>query len=409
MGYFRDTLKGVSWMAALRVGMRLISFVRIAVLARLLLPAQFGLYGIATLVLSFLENITETGVNVFLIQEKIKLKHYIDTSWMVSIVRGMLISFVLIIFAPLIASFFKTSEARSLVYLVSVVPVIRGLINPSVVKFRQELQFNKEFLFQLSIFVVHAATAIIAAIITRSASSLVWALIISSTFEVIISHIVISPKPKIAFSKSKLRRVINRGKWVTAASIFDYLFREGDDIVVGRLLTTNLLGTYQMAYKISTLPITEVADTLSKVTFPVFSKISRERKRLRNAFVKSLALSSAIVVPFGLILFLFTEEIVLILLGPNWTDAIMVIKVLAIFGVLQALTKSIYPLFLAVKKQEYVMAITLLGIFGLALTIIPFVKTMGIVGAAYSAMVGLAFSIPLTIYYTIKTFKDIRE
>jgi len=91
MSFFRKTVKGLSWMGALRVVTRGFTYARTIILARLLVPAQFGVFGVASLALGFLEVITETGVNVFLIQEKAELKEYVDTAWLVSILRGILI------------------------------------------------------------------------------------------------------------------------------------------------------------------------------------------------------------------------------------------------------------------------------------------------------------------------------
>ena len=94
MGYFKDTLKGLSWMGALRGAGRLMAVIRIAVLARLLAPQQFGLFAIASLAIALLEMLTETGINVFFIQEKDRVKTYLDTAWMISIVRGFVIFLV---------------------------------------------------------------------------------------------------------------------------------------------------------------------------------------------------------------------------------------------------------------------------------------------------------------------------
>ena len=88
MGYLKDTIKGLSWMTALRAVTRGLAVVKIAILARILLPSQFGNYGIALLVLGFLEVLTETGINVFLIQEKDDPQKYLNSAWVVSIARG---------------------------------------------------------------------------------------------------------------------------------------------------------------------------------------------------------------------------------------------------------------------------------------------------------------------------------
>src|SRR3990167_7344642 len=99
MGYKTDAFKGISWIGILRASTRGITFVRLAILARILSPAQFGVFGIATLVLSLLEIITETGINVFLIQKK-DIKSYINSAWIVSIVRGFIIAIFLFALAP---------------------------------------------------------------------------------------------------------------------------------------------------------------------------------------------------------------------------------------------------------------------------------------------------------------------
>lgn len=388
-------------MGGLRATTRIFAFAKIAILARILSPSQFGLFGIALLVLSLLETLTETGINIFLIQEKAELEKYNDTAWFVSIIRGALISVLIFLGAKLIVIFFNSSDAYNLLLLISLVPLLRGFINPSIVKYQKELKFNKEFLLKASIYTLDAAVAILLALITRSASSLVWGMIVGVVFEVAVSHLFVRPRPKLSYDKAKLNKVVSRGKWITMAGIFEYLFREGDDIVVGRLLNTTALGIYQVAYKISTLPITEVADTVIKVTLPVYVKISEEKVRLRKAFTKTMLVVLAITLPFGLILFLFSKEVVLLLLGPNWLSAVSVLKILAGFGVIRALTITTHPLFLSVKKQNYLTATTLVGIFGLAVTIIPLVRSYGIEGAGLSALIGSILAIPLYIYYTL--------
>jgi O-antigen/teichoic acid export membrane protein len=76
MGYLKDALRGVGWMTTFRVLYRVIGFARIAILARLLTPFSLGVYGIVTIVLGFLEIITETGINVFLIQDSARYCHF---------------------------------------------------------------------------------------------------------------------------------------------------------------------------------------------------------------------------------------------------------------------------------------------------------------------------------------------
>ncbi len=408
MGYFRDTFKGISWIGSLRVSTRLLAFLKIAILARILLPEQFGLFGIASLALAFLEILTETGINVFLVQSKINLKKYINTAWVIAIFRGILISSVIVLASSLITSFFKSPGSYSLLLLISLVPLIRGFLNPAIIKFQKELEFNKEFFFRFFVFSCDAFFAVLITLIIRSASGLVWGLIAGGLLEVLLSFIVVKPIPKFVIEKAQVRKILGRGKWVTAAGIFNYLFRQGDDIVVGRLLNVTALGTYQIAYKLSTLPITEVSEVFGKVTFPVYVKISDDIIRLKRAFVRTTLTISALVIPIGLILFFFSKEIVLIVLGGNWLAVVPALKVLSIFGMVRAISGSSSALFLAIKKQEYVMVVTLVSILGLAISIVPLVVKFGIVGAGLSALIGSITALPIIIFYLARVFGDLK-
>lgn len=400
MGYLKDAVRGISWMGALRASTRAVTFLKILILARILTPNEFGIFGIAMLVLAFLEIITETGINIFLIQEKADLKEYNDTAWVVSIGRGILMSLFLFLSAPLVVLFFKSPEAKPILFLTALIPLVRGFINPAIVRFQKELQFNKEFALRVSLFTLDAAVAIFLGMVTKSAASFVWGMLAAAAVEVFYSLVFMRPQPTFQYDGQKAKEVVNRGKWITLAGFFNYLFENVDDTAVGRLINTSALGIYQVAYKISGLPLSEVADVVSKVTFPVYVKISGDGKRLKEAFVKTFLAISALVLPIGAILYFATDKIVLLLLGSKWASAIPVVRILAFFGVLRGIIYSIYPLFLSLKKQAYVMAVTLSGIVGLGIFIIPMVQRFGVLGAAYAAFIGVIFSLPVAAYLT---------
>ena len=400
MGYLKDTVRGLSWMGGLRASTRVVTFLKILILARILSPGEFGLFGIAMLVLAFLEIITETGINIFLIQENADLRKYNDTACAVSIGRGLLMFLTLFLSAPFVAAFFNTPEAKNLLYLTSLIPLIRGFINPAIVRFQKELAFNKEFALRAGLFSLDAAVAVALGLATRSAESFVWGMLAAALVEVIYSLLFIKPRPRFVYEGPKAKEVIARGKWITLAGFFNYLFENVDDTAVGRLVGTASLGVYQVAYKISSLPITEIGDVVAKVTFPVYVKISADPKRLKEAFGKTFLAVCALVLPFGFILYLFTDQIVLLLLGNKWFEVVPIVKILAFFGIIRAVTSATYPLFLSLKKQSSVMVITMSGIAGLGIFILPLVAKYGVIGAAYAALIGTLFSLPVAAYLT---------
>lgn len=406
MGYTRDTIRGVSWVGLLRGSTRTIVLVRTAILARVLTPSQFGVYGIASLVLALLEVFTETGVNVILVQAKGDIGKHISSAWIISIVRGVVIAVIIFLSAPLIAHFFSSKDSLAILQLISIIPLLRGFINPSVVKLQKELQFKREFLYLLFIFIVDASVSIGIALQSKEAISLVYGLMAGAIAEVVLSFVIVKPLPNFSFSTYYLKIILRRGRWITASNAFNYLFHNLDNIVVGKLLGTSSLGIYQMAYKISMLPITEVADVISRVTFPVYIKIAGDSRRLRKAFLKTMILTSLIVIPFTFLVFYFSREVVILLLGEDWLSAVPVLKVLAVFGGIRAISGSTSALFLAVEKQEYVMVVTLVSVMGLTISIIPLVTYYGVIGAGIAALLGAMSALPFMGYFTIKVLRN---
>lgn len=169
------------------------------------------------------------------------------------------------------------------------------------------------------------------------------------------------------------------------------------------------LGIYDVAYTISSVPISEISDVVSKVTFPVFVKIGRDYKKVKEAFSKTMLITGGLITLAGIFIFLFARLIVLIVLGPNWLAAVPVLKVLSIFGVVKGISRGAYALFLAVNKQEYVTAVTLLGIIGLFVPIIPLTLKYGLIGTSISVIIGSLVTVPLIIYYVAKVFATLKE
>lgn len=405
MGYLRDTIKGISWMTAFRVLYRIIGVIRIAVIAHLLTPFSLGVFGVVTIVLGFLEIITETGINIFLIQEKEDIDNYIDTAWVVSIFRGLLISILIFVAAAPIAAFFNSPGSKMMLYIVSIVPLIRGLINPSVVKFQKELQFNKEFVYRISVFAVESTISVIGVIILKSAYGMVWGLVASAVFEVFYTFATTRPWPKFAFNTVRTKRVIERGKWVTLFGIFDYLYTQSDNIIVGKILGIAPLGIYQNAYKISTSPLTEVGNIFYTVTFPVFSKISDDAKRLKSAFIKNTLVNLVLMSLAGIFIYIFATPIVHIIFGAGWESAIPVVKLLAILGVTRGVSSSTGSFLVAKEKQKYTAIVIIISTIGLWATIIPLTSSYGIIGAGLAAIIGTLISLPFTAYFINKTLK----
>lgn len=401
MGFFKEAAKGVGWMGSLRILSRLLTLLKTAILARLLVPAQFGIFGIVTLAIALFEILTETGINTVLIQEDEDIKPFIDTAWVISILRGIFISLLVCLVALPLAKFFSSLQAAKFLLFASLIPLTRGFINPSIIKFQKDLEFKKEFNLRFGILVVESLVAVVGVFWTRSVASLIFALLVGTGLEVILSFIFCQPRPRFAWESQRAKKIISRGKWVTLTGIFSYFVDQGDDAVVGKILGMNSLGLYQMAYKISNLPFTEITDVFSRVTFPVYSKISKDKERVKKAFRKTLLVTALFVIPGTAIIFFFPETIIKIVLGEKWLGAAQALKILALFGLSRAIGGAVGPILFAFKRQDLAAKISFTKLVFLALLVFPLTFKFGITGTALAVLVSSLLVQPL-IWKSVK-------
>lgn len=403
MGYRNIIIGGVGRMGGLRVLTRAAALVKIAILARILTPHDFGLFGIAALALSFFETLTETGVNQAVIHSDRKTEELVDSAWVVSIARGVVISILIFAASWPLSKFFHDSGVLPLVWLIAVVPLVKGFINPMVIKFLKELEFGRELKFRSVLAAVDATAAVSAGVIFRSAAALVLALVITGVVEVLMSFWWFRVRPKFKFNRGDggdrgyLGEILGYGKWVTLSGVLSWAAGEIDDLAAGRWFGTGALGVYQQAYKISTLPVTEVSGTVNQVAFPVLSKVKADKNRFWKIFLWSMGLMGLMSLMGGMVLWFFPKEVVMILLGKQWLAAVPLIRYLAVFGVIRSLESGLQPAFLAAGRPQ-------VGTWGNAIKVLALAAGLviwgraGISGVALAAVASGAAVIP---YYLV--------
>ena len=397
MNYKRLMLGGVGKMGGLRVFTRAVAILKIAILARILTPRDFGLFGIAALALSFFETLTETGINQALIHSDRKTEELVDSAWVVAISRGVLISVLILAVSRPLSEFFRDNGILQLVWLAAAVPLVKGFINPMVVEFLKELKFGKEFKFRSILVLVDAAAAIAAGLIFKSAAALILALLATGAAEVLMSFWWFKIRPKFKFQSGHLREILGYGKWVTLSGVLSWVAGEIDDLAAGRWFGIGSLGVYQAAYKISTLPVTEVAGSVNQVSFPLMSKLKDDRIRFWKVFRVSIGGIGAIGVIGGAILWFFPTQVVTILLGKQWLAAVPLIRYLAVFGIIRSLESGLQPVFLASGRPQAGSWGNAIKVLVLGLGLLVWGRG-GISGVALAAVVSGAAVIPYYIW-----------
>lgn len=398
----KKAVKGTFWVFALRITHRLLGLLRTLILARLLSPKDFGLVGIALLVISTLETFSNTGFNQALVQKKDSAKQYLDTAWTVQILRGLILSMVLFISAPYAAKFFKEPSAELVIKIFSLSLLFNGFRNIGIIYFQKELEFHKQFYYSLSIAITNLIVAIPLAFIIRNVWALVAGAIAGNVTGLVTSYIVHPYRPRFHFEVAKAKELYTFGRWIFASSILLFLLTQGDDILVGKLLGTTALGFYQMAYLISNLPATEITHVISQVAFPAYSKLQDNLPKLREAYLNVLQITVFLSFPIAGLIFALTPEFTKLFLGEKWMPMVPAMQILTLWGLIRSIGATTGPLFQAVGRPEIVTKLQFVKFGLLVILIYPLTIQWGIIGTSLAIIINALLVMPFAQYIAIR-------
>jgi lipopolysaccharide exporter len=376
--------RGAMWMVAWRVADRTLGLVSTIVLARLLVPADFGLVAMAMSVIAVLELLSAFSFDTALIQNQQAERRHYDTAWTLGVMFGLFNGLVLVALAVPASRFYAEPRLEAVLYCLAATSLFGGVANIGTVAFRKELQLGKEFRFQVAKKVIMVTVTLALAILFRSYWALVIAQIVSSGLGTIISYMMHPYRPW--FSLAGWHDLFNFSKWLLLINFLTFLHNRSVDFIVGRVLGARSLGLYNIAYEISNLPTTELVAPITRATFPGYTKISLEPAALRVMFVKVTGVIALITVPAGVGIAATSDLIVALALGQNWVDASPLIAVLAFCGVIYSLQSNSGAVLMALGKLRVLAGILAIQAAILVPALVWGAHKAGVMGAAVATL-----------------------
>lgn len=392
------------WAFALSTVTKSLRIVRLVVVANFLGTGEVGLMGIALLTLALLETFTTTGFSQALVQREGDIKDHLDVAWTIAVIRGIVLAVLLLAGAPLIAAFFKNDAATSVIRALALVVFLNGLNNIGVVFFDKELEFRQRFVYRSLPHVVDLVVAVTAAIMLQSVWALVLGRVANQLTMTIGSYVAQGYRPKLRFDREKTMDLVRFGSWILGSMILVFLMLNLDDIVVGRVLSTEDLALYQMAFTISALITEQIAGVVNDVAFPALSKLQGDLPRLRNAYLQALQLVALLAMPITAGLWFLGPTAVEVFLTEEWLPLLAAYDVLLIWGLVRAVAGTTDPLFNSVGKPYVNTALWTATVVLLGITIYPFTTMWGIRGAAWATVVA-AVPFVVGLYVATRTLQ----
>lgn len=380
----QKAIRSGAWVAASSVGISFLTFLRGIILARLLTPEIFGQMAIGLMAVRLLDIFTETGFGAALIHRQTRFEEARDTAFTLMVLRGVGLTVLALIVAPLFAWFYDQPSLTSIISVIGLTFLLTGVRNPNIIALQKELDFRRlTYLEQAGALLSFAATVGLAFWLRN-----VWALVLGQLAGAAIgsglSFLLIPGRVRFRLDADVARELFRYGRYITGVAIVLFLTGELDNAVIGKVLGMDALGYYTVAYTLANIPATYLSKLVAKVLFPLFSKLQVDPAGLRQEYARGLRLIAAAVVPMAAFLVVLAPEIIGTLYTERWLPAVVPLQILAVFGCCRALWMLNGYLFNAIGRPQVDFLAGLCRLVAMSVLLVPLTRAYGTMGAAFA-------------------------
>lgn len=332
------TISSMLWSTLGKFGTMGIQFVTNIVLARLLMPDDFGTIGMLSIFIVLSETFIIGGFGQALIQKKNPTHIDYTTVFYWNLVASIVMYGLLFVFSPIISRFFEMPQLESVVRVYGLVLIISAF---SIVQ-NNQLQKNLKFKV-LSIRNITAASfGTVVSIIMALYGFGVWSLVVSHLVNATISVVLLwrlsSWRPTWEFSYQSFKELSSFGSLMAISSLVDQFYKEMQGLIIGKWYSAADLGHYSQAKKLENIPTSSLSQIVSQVTFPVFSKLQDNKVQLKASIRNCTTAVTYLNFPLNILLIVIAPPLIRLLYGPNWEEAILYFQLLNIVGLFYTIT-----------------------------------------------------------------------
>jgi len=356
------------------------------ILARLLLPEDFGVIGFAVVFMGMIKVFSDMGMSAALIQRKDEDLEPIDydTAFWAGIAWGIFLAAILIfVITPIAESFFNEPLLKSIIPILSISFVLKPLTTVNIVNFTREMDFKRIVLPQNISRITAAVIAIIMAIIGFGVWSLVFQRVLANMMLAVIYTFASDWRPKMRFSLISFRKIFSFGVYTTGTKVFNYLTSNIDYLLIGKMLGAQSLGVYSLAYNLTYVVRGQIMNVVNKVFYPTYSKVQDDLLTIKRFYFKVIKYNCIVIYPLMVGLILLAEPFVIIGLGEKWSEAVVPLQLMAGAGLVHLLTSSNTTLLRGIGKPKLEMIMSIIKTMGVT---VPFI----VLGVIYYGVNGAA-------------------
>jgi O-antigen/teichoic acid export membrane protein len=342
MGYGQKSAIGFGWMFTSNASVQVIRMATNMVLARLLVPDDFGAVALVLAFIAILQTFADLGMSVALVQREKLTNLVIDSAFVAS---GFLTVFIVVAIwfsSGYIANFFEMPILSGLFKITAFAYIFKGMFSFYRCLLLRELRYKAISAITFSAFFIGGAVSIILAYLGHGAYSIVWGNLITAVVHLLVGVCIVKYVPGSFGNFEEMRRLFSFGMWVSLGRIMGQSAGKVDTFVIGKIVNAAALGGYYLAQKIVLLIPSTYSRIIDQVMLPIYSKFQNEIDRVHDSYFKALSATTIILLPSACFVFLFADPLVRVFLGDQWLNVIPLVMIMSLYGVMRSLGGGVF-------------------------------------------------------------------
>jgi O-antigen/teichoic acid export membrane protein len=386
----RSARRGVLWSTIAFAGSKVFAFLATLVLARLLVPAEFGVVAAIVIFLALLEIASSMGLGAAVIYEQEEgVTSRLQTAFTANLLLAVALTGLAVALAPLVAAFFHVPESTDLFRLASLTLLLGSLGTIPDALLLRELDFRRRSLPQVLRALVRGAVAIVLALADFGAASLVWGMLAGTLVSTGLQFALARFRPTLRLDLGELRSMASYGAGAVALEALSLVAGRSDAAIIGRVLGEGALGLYTVAFRLPELLIDNMAWNVSIVAFPALARHrTQEERGMARTTLEILRYQAVYALPVAAALAVLAPPLVIVLFGEAWAGAGPVMSAVAVLSGITALVFPLGDVFKAMGRQRTLVALNLAQL-PIAIATIILLAPHGIVAVAWARVAGM--------------------
>lgn len=350
-----QTRRGIHWSAASNVVNKGLQFVFGIILARLLLPSDYGIIGILAIFITIIQLFVDSGFSNAIITKQYRTQVDLSTAFYFNVVVGLVGYMSLFAASPFIASFYGMPILSPVLKVIGLGVIINSLNIVQAAHYAINLNFKTPAKISIFCQVTSGIVGIAMAYHGFGVWSLVSQQVIGGVVNLLLNWICVRWRPSLVFSFSSLKTLWNYGTKVLGSSIISTTYDNVQPLIIGKCFSASELGLFTRAQGFAVLPSSNISGVLANVTFPLLSKINDNRERMASVYRRLLKVSAYIVFPLMIGLAVLSAPLVKLLLPERWYGCIPLLQIICFSLIWQPISLVNLTLLNAAKRPDIVL------------------------------------------------------